>query len=519
MTTPQAVRRLANHINQSIRTALFGPQILAFVPALTLGGYWFGGEGVLLFMAIFLPALLGLVSLFTPMHPTRPATGPVDAVTRLPLREAILTALDRAFCSETETGQRTASLALEIDDFAQYRDHHGTKAADLILAQVALRIEACMRDGDTVARLDKATFGIALAPARRVDLESMIQLSARLQSSVADPILIDGLRLFTTISIGFCLPRRASEKTGTSCLDAAEIALADACACGTGAIRAYAAQPRRKRILRTGLVGEIAGALESGQIRPWFQPQVSTDTGAVSGMEALARWEHPERGVILPGAFLPAISASGLNDRLSEVILFNSLGAMKAWDKAGLGVPTVSVNFSGEELADPNLTDKIRWELDRFDFSPDRLTVEVLETVIARSDNDTITRNISRMSDMGCGVDLDDFGTGHASIANIRRFAVSRIKIDRSFVTRVDSDRDQQQMLTAILEMAARLDIATLAEGVETVGEHALLAQLGCNHVQGYSIARPMPLDDTLAWITSHREKLGVQPMITRRMG
>lgn len=516
---PQTAARLASHVSQSLRTALLGPQLLAFVPAITLGGYWFGGEGLLLFMAMFLPALLGLVGLFSPMPPARPARGPVDAITRLPLRDTMLASLDKSFCEEAESGQRTAAMALEIDDFTAYSDQHGGEAADRILRQTALRIETTLRDGDVVTRLDKARFAIALAPVRRADLESMIQLSARLQKAIAEPILIDGLRLFVTASIGFCLPRRASEKTGSACLDAAEIGLADAQGCGNGAIRAYAAQPRRKRILRTGLVGEIAHALESGQIKPWFQPQISTDTGEISGMEALARWEHPERGVILPGAFLPAISASGLNDRLSEVILYHSLTAIKSWDDQIPGIPAVSVNFSGEELSDPKLCDKIRWELDRFDLAPKRLTVEVLETVISRSENDTITRNIARLSEMGCGIDLDDFGIGHASIANIRRFSVSRIKIDRSFVTRIDADRDQQQMLTAILEMSTRLNITTLAEGVETAGEHALLAQLGCAHVQGYSIARPMPFDETVTWAATHRQKLAQQPKISGRVG
>jgi len=516
---PQTVRRLVSHFRQSAKTALIGPQILAFVPALTLGGYWFGGEGVLLFMAIFLPALLGLVGLFTPMRARLPDRGPVDPITRLPPRGALLTALDAAFCNEPESGLRSAALALEIDDFASCRVQHGDAAADRLLALTALRIQGILRDGDTLCRIDEARFAIALAPVRRVDLESMIQLSARLQQALVEPVLIGGLRLFATVSIGFCLPRRASEKTGHFCLDSAENALAEAQANGIGAIRAHSAQPRKRRVLRAGLVGEIADALESGHITPWFQPQVSTNTGKVSGMEALARWQHPERGTILPGAFLPAISAAGLNERLGEVILFNSLTALKSWDKAALQIPNVAVNFSGEELSDPRLCDKIRWELDRFDLAPSRLTVEVLETVIARSDNDTITRNIAQLAEMGCGVDLDDFGTGHASIANIRRFSVSRIKIDRSFVTRIDTDRDQQQMLTAILDMSERLDIETLAEGVETVGEHALLAQLGCGHVQGYSIARPMPFAETLTWVQSHHEKMAQQPLISRETG
>jgi len=516
---PHTFGRYARHFLHSFRMALFGPQILAFVPAITLGGYWFGGEGVLLFMAIILPALLGLVGLFTPM---RPADGPntnVDPITRLPMRDAVISALDTAFCREAETGLRTASMMMEIDDFSKIRDAHGDAAADRILIQIAERIQGVMRGGDVISRLEASIFAIALAPVRRADLETLIQISARLQTAISEPVLVDGLRLFLTTSIGFCAPRRASEKSGLICLEAAESALADAQSSGIAAIRAYSTQPRRKRVMRAGLVGEVAAALESGQITPWYQPQICTDTGTVSGMEALARWDHPDRGIILPGAFLPAISAAGMNDRLGEVVLFHALTSLQAWDAAGMSVPTVGVNFSSDDLSDPRLCDKIRWELDRFDLSPDRLTIEVLETVIARSANDTITRNIAQLAEFGCGIDLDDFGTGHASIANIRRFSIGRIKIDRSFITRVDSDRQQQQMLTAILEMADRLGVGTLGEGVETASEHNLLAQLGCGHVQGYCIAKPMPFEDTVAWLKDHRSNLVEQPRITRQTG
>ncbi|MDJ0630989.1 MAG: bifunctional diguanylate cyclase/phosphodiesterase [Rhodobacter sp.] len=510
--------RLANHLKLTVRTALFGPQILAFVPALTLGGYWFGGEGVLLFMAVLLPAILGLVGLFTPMSPAV-AVRKGDPVTGLPLREAVLAAFDKSFAAEQETGLRTAGLVLEIDDFARYREQHGDEAAESILRQVAGRLKSTLRGADIACRLDDATFAIALAPVRRLDLEIMVQLSARLQHAISEPVVVDGMRLFLTASIGFCLPRRASERTGTACLAAAESALVEAQSSGTAAIRAFSAQPVRTRIVRAGLVGEVAEALESGQIKSWFQPQLSTDTGDISGMEALARWEHPDRGVILPGVFLPAIAAAGLNGRLSEVMLYQSMTALQTWDKAALTVPHVGVNFSSDELGDPTLADKIRWELDRFDLAPERLTIEILETVICGAGNDAVTRTINHLAKMGCGIDLDDFGTGHASIANIRRFSVQRIKIDRSFVTRVDTDREQQDVMTAILEMADRLGIATLAEGVESVGEHAMLAQLGCGHVQGYSVARPMPFDEALDWIGAHRARLRDQPKIPRQAG
>ena len=515
----QTLGRYTGHFLQSLKAAFLGPQILAFVPAITLGGYWFGGEGVLFFMALILPAVLGLVGLFSPMKPANAEVGNVDPITRLPMRDAVVASLDKTFKREAETGLRTAAIALEIDDFSQYRENHGDTAADRILMQVAERIEGALRSGDIVSRPENSLFVVALAPARRADLETLIQISARLQTAISEPVLIDGLRLFVTASIGFCTPRRAAEKTGLICLDAAEAALTEAQSSGTAAIRAFSAQPRRQRVVRAGLVGEVSAALESGQIKPWFQPQICTDTGDVSGMEALARWDHPDRRIILPGAFLPAISAAGMNERLSEVMLFHSLTALKAWDQTTVSVPNVGVNFSSDELSDPRLCDKIRWELDRFDLAPNRLTIEVLETVIARSANDTITRNIAQLSEFGCNIDLDDFGTGHASIANIRRFSIGRIKIDRSFVTCIDKDRQQQQMLTAILEMADRLEVATLAEGVETSGEHALLAQLGCGHVQGYRIAKPMPFEDTLNWLQEHRVKLSDQPRITRQTG
>lgn len=267
------------------------------------------------------------------------------------------------------------------------------------------------------------------------------------------------------------------------------------------------------------LIEDVSIALENGQILPWFQPQVSTDTGEVTGFEALARWLHPTRGMIPPCDFLPAIEEAGLFERLGEVILYQSLASMIKWQESGFTVPKVGVNFSGAELRNPKLVDKIRWELDRFDLSPDRLAVEVLETVVADTGDDIITRNIAGLASLGCSIDLDDFGTGHASIANIRRFSVDRIKIDRSFIMKVDTDPEQQHMVAAILTMADQLKLETLGEGVETIGEHAMLAQLGCGHIQGFGLARPMPYEDTLEWMQKHSAKLAETPKIGRRAG
>lgn len=204
---------------------------------------------------------------------------------------------------------------------------------------------------------------------------------------------------------------------------------------------------------------------------------------------------------------------------LGQIVLRDAFTAMKAWRDMGFDIPHVGVNFSAEELRDPKLLERIQWELDRYGLTPGHLAVEILESVVASSPEDTVTRNIRGLGDLGCYIDLDDFGTGHASISSIRRFAVQRLKIDRSFVMKVDCDVEQQRMVNAILLMAEQLGLEALAEGVETAGEHAMLAQLGCGHVQGFGVGRPMPFEDTGEWIAAHLAKLDPPPEIGRKTG
>jgi diguanylate cyclase len=490
------------------------PELMVFLPAATLAAFWLGGEQVLILVALGLPLIFAFAGAFR-FGAQPPAQGEAVAGIALPAR--VIGALDAAMASGAKTGLVTGCLVVQFDDAESLLDRHGRAAQAEVLAHAGQRLASVLRPGDTVARLEGGGFAVALAPARRLDLETMVQLAARLQAALATPFSIDRARLYVTVSVGFCIGVRSPGPTGNALLDAAQVAADEALRNGPGAIRAFAPDMARTRADRDAMRDVLEGALDNGQIVPWFQPQVSTDTGAITGFEALARWNHPDRGLIAPGEFLTAIEEAGLAERLGEVILYHALSALVAWDKAGLRVPTVAVNFSAAELRNPRLTDKLKWEIDRFGLSPERLSVEILETVVADTNNDVVVSNIAQLSRLGCGVDLDDFGTGHASITNIRRFAVRRIKIDRSFVTKVDVDREQQKIVSAVLSLAERLGLDTLAEGVETIGEHAMLSQLGCGHVQGFMIGRPMPFADTSGWIADHRAKVSVAPKITHR--
>jgi diguanylate cyclase (GGDEF)-like protein len=504
-----------------LRDILTGPHTIAFLPALCLGAYWFGGEHMLILCALVLPALAAVLNLTISTTPKAECAKMLakDGLTGLPLPERLVSAIDHVLDTQEAAGKATACLALEVDDFHSLQATFGNAAGDHLLTSVAQRLQDALREGDTIVRLRGPRFAIALAPMRTADLETLIQLSSRIQQALSEPYPLNATKVYITCSIGFCTPNRAPSLSGQAFLDAAETALGDAQHNGPGSIRAYSPARRKKPAAKTPLSTDVGQALENGGIVPWFQPQVSTDTGEVSGMEALARWTHPKHGVLSPAKFMPDITDLGLTERLNEVMLYHALMALKIWDRAEFHVPSVAVNFSSTDLANPKLVDKIRWELDRFELEPCRLNVEILECVISISDCDTISRNICALKEMGCGIDLDDYGTGHASIANIRRFAVDRIKIDRSYVSRCDLDQSQQSMLAAILSMAERLDLQTLAEGVETVGEHAMLAQLGCDHVQGYSVSAPMPLEETQDWMERHKRKLAQTPRIGRRAG
>lgn len=514
---PASFAAAATRFCRRMVPVLTGPPVLAFLPALTLGAYWLGGEPALLLASLGIP----LVFAFTGAMGRRalPPDPDTDQATGLLLRSRFETAVSEVMARTPEGGLRSTCFLLEIDDFRELAQRHGPDAADRIARAAAERIVAAVRDGDAVARLGDARFGICLKPVRQLDLELSIQLAGRLQTAIEEPVPLDGTNLYLSCSVGFCLRSRVPDEAAAAWIGATAQALEDAQMSGPSGIRAFSNALQKRSKARSDLRDDAAAALENGQIQPWYQPQISTDTGRVTGFEALARWSHPQHGLVPPDTFLPALEEAGLTERLGEVILYHALTALKAWDSAGAKVPCVGVNFSGVELRNPALVDKIGWELDRFDLTPDRLAIEILETVVSDTPDDMVCRNVAGLGALGCRIDLDDFGTGHASIASIRRFPVSRIKIDRSFVMKADRDPDQQRLIAAILTMAEQLNVETLAEGVETVGEHALLAQLGCTHVQGFGIGRPMPFDQTLDWIATHRAKLQEVPPIRRETG
>ena len=255
--------------------------------------------------------------------------------------------------------------------------------------------------------------------------------------------------------------------------------------------------------------------LDPAQVEVRFQPQLCCHTGAVTGFEATARLRHPLRGLLNPADARPALTPS---DRLAltGAVLAQALGPLRHWDRAGHDVGTVSLDLAQAELCQPRLAETLLWELDRQEVAPARLVIALQQTGGTMQDAGPVAANLHRLTEAGCRLDLDGFGTGHASLDAIRRLRVRRVKVDRSFLLGCNHDPGQQRMILAILALADHLGLDTLACGADTGPEHAFAAQIGCSHVQGLAIAPPLPLERTDAFLTRRRAVAEDLPRLRR---
>ena len=425
-------------------------------------------------------------------------------------RATITAALDR-FLTRRDTLRHTvAAFVFEIDGFRKIEETHDRDSTEILMDEITQRIAPLLGIAGVAVHLEGGRFAIAQtvsqqASPQQLSLESAIQFASRIQHAMAEPIFLSNCNLYITVSVGFALAIRLDGPTGQHLLRAANIAQLEASRGGPNAVRSYSPAMHARIVSHDGLRTEIRAALQTQQITAHFQPQINLATGALTGLEALARWNHPQRGLVAPCDFLPVLEQSGLLGLLGQCMLRDALTALQKWDQGGLHVPQVSINMSNEELQNPYFVEHIMMELDRCNIAANRLVIEVLETVVVSNTDNIAGANLTKLAAMGCGIDLDDFGTGHASITSIRKFSIQRIKIDRSFITNIDRDEEQQNMVAAILIMAGRLGLDTLAEGIETPQEQDQLTKMGCRHMQGFALAQPADFAKTTQWITSYR--------------
>jgi diguanylate cyclase (GGDEF)-like protein/PAS domain S-box-containing protein len=435
--------------------------------------------------------------------PTPAPAGDVDrdALTRLPDRAAFLRALQLACEARAARGAEFAVLFVDLDRFKTVNDRLGHAAGDALLAVVGERLAASIRPRDMVARIGGDEFAALLYGVdREQDALAVVQ---RIQRLLAAPVTIEGVEMRCSASIGVAVGACAETPEGVLAMADRAMYRAKTLGAGHHGFSEPGVMAHEEALLE--VEKDLLRAIDRDELTLHFQPIVCLADGRVEGLEALVRWNHPERGLLGPQAFLPVAEETGKIVDLDRWVLAAAAGQLKAWtDHPLLRDVPVSINFSGRHVVHPRAVQDVTDALARFGVDARRLMIEVTETSFME-DFQTAASVLATLRELGVRICLDDFGTGYSSLAYLRQFGFDRLKIDRSFVQRINESAADQAIVRSIVGLADALELAVTAEGVETAAQHDAVHRLGCRHAQGFLFARPMPVDALEGWLAAPR--------------
>ena len=420
-----------------------------------------------------------------------------DALTSLPNRVRLADTLDMAMQLARRQKTLLGVAYLDLDGFKPVNDRLGHSVGDKLLVEVARRLQAAVRSQDMVARLGGDEFVILLTnPGQWQDCETMLR---RLMQQLAEPVWLEGESMVVTASIGLTLfPQDDSD--ADTLLRHADQAMYQAKQAGRNRIHLFDAERERASREHNSRLDRLGEALEREEFRLFVQPKVDMRSGAVTGVEALARWQHPERGLLAPGEFLPQIEGSSLEQAFGEWVIRASLELTEGWLAQGLSMP-LSLNISARHLQTRDFPERMRQLLVRHPQVPARLLeIEITESA-ALTDIRAVTHTLTQLRTMGLSIAIDDFGTGYSSLTYLRLLPADALKIDRSFVHGMMLDPGDMAIVNGVIGLSRSFGLSLIAEGVETEQQGLRLLELGCHLAQGYGIARPMPASELPAWI------------------
>jgi diguanylate cyclase (GGDEF)-like protein len=417
-------------------------------------------------------------------HTTRLAL--VDTLTGLPNRSVLRDRLDQALLVSHREGTPMALLVLDLDSFKEINDSLGHDYGDQLLIQLGARLQGPLRASDTVARMGGDEFGILLPKVG--DLNAALLVAEKLQELLIDPFDVHGLQLSVEASIGVVLAPDHGIDAGTL-LQRADVAMYVAKDSGLG-VSAYDQQLDGSSPTRAALLNELRRAVDENELFLVYQPKYSAATDAIEGVEALVRWQHPERGLLLPDEFLPLAERTGLIHPLTRHVLSAALADCRTWLDQGIELP-VAVNLSARTLLDRSFAAEVSQMLAYWGVPPRLLELEITETALM-VDPHRARSLLDELCELGVVLAIDDFGTGYSSFASLRTLPVSDVKVDRSFVTPMLTSPTDAFIVRSVIALAHDVGLRVVAEGVEDAATHEALAELGCDVVQGYHLGVPV---------------------------
>ena len=428
-----------------------------------------------------------------------------DPLTNLPNRLAFESQLAQSLRSCEREGHQLALMLIDLDNFKNINDTLGHHVGDQLLQNVALRLRECVRASDLVARIGGDEFVVVLP-----DIESPLtaaRVASKIQSNLADSYRIADHILYATPSIGISLYPIDGSDPGTL-LRNADTAMYHAKSAGRNNHQFYTARMNEAAGERLAMENELRQAIAaispaSSEFSLHFQPQVETVSGRVLGVEALLRWNNAKFGQVSPMRFICIAEETGLIQPLGDWVIWETCRLIRVMKQQDISGIRVAINISAQQLRHENLLLLVRGALACYDLLPEDIELEVTESTAMENPEMTLSI-LDQLAAMGIVLAIDDFGTGYSSLAYLKHLPIKRLKLDRSFVTDIETDANDAAICTATIALGHSLGLELVAEGVETEAQRDFLAALGCDMLQGYLFSRPMPFDDTVAYLKAH---------------
>lgn len=430
-----------------------------------------------------------------------------DFLTELPNRFLLRDRLERAMAAAVRHGTKVGLLFVDLDRFKTINDSLGHAIGDKLLRAVAARLADTVRASDTVSRQGGDEFVILLGDLDSADAAGAV--ARKVQRAMADPFLIEGHELQISPSIGIALYPDDGDSIDTL-FKCADMAMYAAKEMGRANHQFFTPDLNRRASERLWLESNLRHALADNELELHFQPQFSVDGRRLIGAEALVRWRRRDGQLVPPAQFIPVAEDTGLIVPLGDWVLGEACRRAAELHAQGRRLP-IAINLSAVQMRRPGLADRVAFWLAAYDLPPEWLELEVTESVLM-DDSDMVANAFARLREMGVSLAIDDFGTGYSSLSYLKRFRVDKLKIDRSFVLGLTDGSDGGAITEAIISMARSLKMRTIAEGVETEEQFGCLARLGCDQIQGYLLARPMPFGQLVAFIAEHRDMVEPAP-------
>lgn len=415
-----------------------------------------------------------------------------DPLTSLPNRVLLMDRLNMALACARRNKETLAVLFLDLDRFKVINDTLGHSTGDELLKVIAERLRSSVRESDAVARLGGDEF-VLLLPGIK-DTENTVKISYKILQLVRQPMRIGLQELNITTSIGIALYPNDGED-GDTLLKNADAAMYHAKEQGRNNYQVFTQVVYRKVHEQLVIESNVLRGLEREEFVLYYQPQVDLNTLRIVGMEALIRWQHPERGLLSPSEFIPLLERNGQIVPVGEWVLRATCAQSKAWQEAGFSSIRMAVNLSAIQIRQRNLVEVMRLLLKENGINPSYLELEVTESAIMEDVENSIYM-LDKLRGLGISIALDDFGTGYSSLSYLRRFSINTLKIDASFVHDIPLHADDITLVTTIIIMAKSLKLKTIAEGVETIEQLEFLNSLKCDEVQGYFFSPPVPAEE-----------------------